>query len=158
MQVMASSELFDDNFTRVRREESKAHNEMDYYERIAKGQQTQMDALLVHKDECVTGIAQAKKSGLPPVHVREFELLMAHIDLTVETLSYKVEKSLSDFKKAKEIWLQKNKIFNDLKEEIRQKELENEQELIGADENEEGNSGVGKDVFGHRRMKSAGEG
>ena len=150
---MGSSKLFDDGFAVVRREESKAHNEMDYYERIAKGQQTQMDALLTHKDECVMGIAHAKKTGLTAVHIREFELLMSHIDLTVETLSYKVEKSLANSKKAKETWLQKSKIFNDLKEEIKQKELEREQELIGGSADERESANTEEDIFGHKIVK-----
>lgn len=152
---MDKSGLFDDDFKLARREESKAHNEMDYYERIANGQQEQMDALLAHKEECMTGIARAKETGLPPIHVREFELLMAHIDLTVETLSFKVEKSLSDFTNAKKIWLQKNKAFNELKEKIKQTITEMEQSTTDPKTDSAGINNDGRDVYADRAIKSA---
>ncbi len=149
MQAMDNAETVGDGFSQARREESKAHNEMDYYERVAKGQQAQMDVLLQHKTECIKGIARAKKSGLPPAHVREFQLLMDHIDLTVETLSYKVDKSHADYEKSNQIWLGKNKVFKDIKEEIKQKALEQKNELTDSDERS------GKDIFGHKAMRSA---
>jgi flagellar biosynthesis chaperone FliJ len=149
---MDSTELFDDGFAQARREESRAHNEMDYYQRVAKGQQIQMEVLLQHKTECVKGIANAKKTGLPPAHVKEFKLLMDHIDLTVETLSYKVDKSHADYEKSKEVWLKKNKVFVDIKEEIKQKALEQEGEFTDFNEN---NERSGKDVFGHKSINSA---
>ena len=152
---MDNAKTVDEKFSQVRREESKAHNEMDYYERVAKGQQAQMDVLLDHKSECIKGIARAKKSGLPPAHVREFQLLMDHIDLTVETLSYKVDKSHADYEKSNQIWLGKNKIFEDIKEEIKQKALEQENELTDLDEDSENGESSGKDIFGHKAIRSA---
>ena len=155
MQAMDNAETVDEKFSQVRREESKAHNEMDYYERVAKGQQAQMDVLLQHKAECIKGIARAKKTGLPPAHVREFQLLMDHIDLTVETLSYKVDKSHADYEKSNEIWLEKNKIFKDIKEEIKQKEQEKEDEFTDFNEMRENSENSGDGAFKHKAIKSA---
>jgi len=152
---MDSAKTVDDDFSQVRREESKAHNELSYYEGVAKGQKTQMAALLQHKDECVKGIARAKKTGLPPVHVREFELLMAHIDLTLETLLYKVDKSKVDYEKAKEIWLQKCKVLADVKEEMKQKDQEKEGEFTDFNEMRKNSEKSGDDAFKHKEIKSA---
>lgn len=121
---MVDEELPDFGFAQARREESKAHNEMDYYERAANGQQEQMNALLKHKKECVNGIVKAKATGLSPVHVREFKLLMTHIDSVLETLSYKVDKSQENYEKSKETWQEKNSTFEEIKEHLRQIELE----------------------------------
>jgi len=116
-----------------------------------------MDVLLQHKDDCIRDIEKAKKTGLLPVHVREFKLLMDHIDLTVETMSYKVKKSQSDYEKAKKSWLEKNKVFEEEKEAIRQKALEQEDSSVDFNELRKDRENNEQDTAGLNAIKPVDE-
>lgn len=104
-----------DDFEHARRQESKAHNELDIRARQAMEQKTQLDALLQHKDECIEGLRIAKETGLTPVHIRELKLLMAHVNLTIETVAYKVDISQDNYDEAKDVWQEKNEHFKKAK-------------------------------------------
>lgn len=112
----------DDDFLQARRQESKAHNELDYRARQAMEQKSQLDSLLQYKDECIEGLKEAKETGLTPVHVRELKLLMVHINSIIETVAYKVDVSQDNYEEAKEVWQQKSEHFEKVKEIKKQKE------------------------------------
>ena len=137
---MANMKMLDDKFTRARRQESKAHNELDYYARQASGQKSQLDHLLQYKEECVNGLQDARKKGLKPVHMRELQLLMTHINSAIETAAYKVEASQENYENAKAIWKTQNTLFERLKEEISNSNSETLAE--GVEKNEESDAQV----------------
>ena len=120
---MDNIEVSNEEYKQARRHKSKAHNDLNYHEHQAKRQQLELDGLLRYKDECIAGLATAKEKGLPPMHMRELELLMTHIDSAIETLAYKVDSSQVGYEKAKEVWQEKNKAFEVMKELIKQQEL-----------------------------------
>ena len=125
---MARGKNSDDVLVKARRQESKAHNELKYCERQAKGQQLQLDGLLQYKDECVGGLETGKEMGLMPLHVRELKLLMTHINSEIDTVAYKVDVSQANYEKAKEVWQTKNESFEKVKELIKQKQAENKEQ------------------------------
>ncbi len=100
-----------DDFEQARRQESKAHNELDIRARQAMEQKTQLDALLQHKDECIAGLKIAKENGLAPMHIRELKLLMAHVNSSIETVAYKVDISQDNYEEAKDVWQEKSEHF-----------------------------------------------
>lgn len=120
----------DATYEHARRQENAAHNELDYYERQALRQKLQLDGMFKYKKECVNALKMAKETGLTPLHVREFQLLMSHINSIIETTSYKVDISQDQYEKAKEIWQDKNEHFEIVKASIKK------------NANEEVNSGV----------------
>lgn len=127
---MDKSKISDDNFEKARRQESKAHNELDLRARQAMEQKSQLDSLLQHKDECVEGLKIAKENGLPPMHIRELKLLMAHVNSTIETVAYKVDVSQDNYDEAKEVWEKKNEDFEKAKILMKQEEeMEKEKRL-----------------------------
>lgn len=105
-----------DDFEQARRQESKAHNELDIRARQAMEQKTQLDALLQHKDECIEGLKIARENGLTPMHIRELKLLMAHVNSTIETVAYKVDVSQDNYEEAKDVWQEKSEHFEKAKE------------------------------------------
>ena len=137
---MGDSKIPDDDFEQARRQESKAHNELDLRARQAMEQKSQLDSLLQHKDECIEGLKIAKENGLPPMHIRELNLLMAHVNSTIETVAYKVDVSQDNYEEAKEVWTQKNECFVKAKELMKQKEeMEKEKRLEEANKDSEKN-------------------
>ncbi len=104
----------------ARRQESKAYNELEYRSQQAKEQKSQLDTLLQYREECMEGLSTAKETGLTPVHVHEYQLLMTHINSVVETIEYKVNASQDNYEKAKEVWQNKNEHFVKVKESIKQ--------------------------------------
>ena len=103
----------------ARRQESKAYNELEYRTQQAKEQQSQLDSILEYREECLEGLANARETGLTPVHVREYQLLMTHIDSVVETIEYKVNASQNNLDKAQEVWQKKNEYFVQVKDAIK---------------------------------------
>jgi len=125
----------DEAYDQARRQENTAHNEMDYYERQATRQRMQLDALFKYKDACVNGFKMAKENGLTPVHIHEFQLLMTHINSSIETVSHKVDVSQDKYEEAKDVWLNKNEHFETIKESIKQKAIEQSSaEVIDAED------------------------
>ena len=103
----------------ARRQESKAYNELEYRTQQAKEQQSQLDSILEYREECLEGLANARETGLTPVHVREYQLLMTHIDSVVETIEYKVNASQNNLNKAQEVWQKKNEHFVKVKDAVK---------------------------------------
>lgn len=103
----------------ARRQESKAYNELEYRSQQAKEQKSQLDTLLQYRNECMEGLASAKETGLTPAHVREYQLLMKHINSVVEVIEYKVNASQDNLDKAQEVWHQKNEYFIKVKETVK---------------------------------------
>lgn len=132
---MSNIKRRDDAYEQARRQENTAHNEMDYYERQAARQRMQLDGLFKYKDECVNGLKMAKENGLTPVHIREFQLLMTHINSSIETVAYKVDVSQDKYEEAKEVWQNKNEHFETIKESIKQKVIEEDSADIIASDN-----------------------
>ncbi len=100
----------------ARRQESRAYNEMEYRLQQAKEQKSQLDSLLDYRSECMEGLSNAKETGLTAVHVREYQLLMKHINSVVEVIEHKVNASQDNLNKAQETWQQKNEYFTKVKE------------------------------------------
>ncbi len=121
---MKNTKVLNSDFERARRMENKAHNDLDYCERLAQRQKSQLDGLYKHKDECVNGLKEAKGTGMTPVHIREFQLLMAHVNSVIETISFKVDATQAEYEKAKETWEEKSAEFKVIKEEAKKKEEE----------------------------------
>ena len=103
----------------ARRQESKAYNELEYRTQQAKEQQSQLDSILEYREECLEGLANARETGLTPVHVREYQLLMTHINSVVETIEYKVSTSQNNQDKAQQVWQKKNEYFIKVKDAIK---------------------------------------
>ncbi len=61
----------------------KEKNDLDATQCQSIEQKSQLDSLLEYKDECINGLANARETELTPVHVREYQLLMKHIDSIV---------------------------------------------------------------------------
>ena len=114
---------------RARREECKASNQLEYLERQAEEQKSQLDNWLQYRKECMEGLKTARESGLTPMYMRECQLLVKHVDTTVETIQYKVDASQENYEKSKEVWQKKNEHFKNLKEVIKQQKTVNN-ELI----------------------------
>ncbi len=106
----------------ARRQESKAYNELEYRSQQAKEQKSQLDSLIEYRDECMDGLTNGRETGLMPVHVREYQLLMTHIDSVVETIEYKVNASQDNLEKAQETWQKKNEYFLKVKESLKENE------------------------------------
>jgi flagellar export protein FliJ len=117
----------------ARRQESKAYNELECRTLQANEQKSQLDSLLDYRNECMESLANARDTGLTPVHVREYQLLMKHINSVVEDIEFKVNASQGNLDKAKETWHQKNEHFVKVKEEVR-KSKEAEDESLHQDE------------------------
>jgi flagellar biosynthesis chaperone FliJ len=136
----------------ARRQESQAHNELDYRERQAQEQRSQLDALVQHRKECIDGLKTAKNSGLTPVHVREFQLLMTHIDSVIEITEHKVEASQENYEKAKAVWHEKNEKYVKEKEVMKQALIPDDETISSERKNSKGATGriVDKDHYGDR--------
>ena len=134
----------------ARRQESKAYNELEFRSQQAKEQKSQLDALLEYKNECLEGLANARESGLTPAHVREYQLLMKHINSIVEVIEYKVNASQDNLDKAQEVWQQKNEYFEKVKEETK-KETPRLDDIIYEDEEETPKKSaiIDKKYYGH---------
>ena len=134
----------------ARRQESKAYNELEFRSQQAKEQKSQLDALLEYKNECLDGLANARESGLTPAHVREYQLLMKHINSIVEVVEYKVNASQDNLDKAQEVWQQKNKYFEQVKEASKKKTPRLD-DIIYEDEEEtpKKSAGIDKKYYGH---------
>lgn len=126
-------------FERARRQENKAHNDLDHCERQAKRQKSQLDDLFKHKDECVSGLKTAKETGMTPVHIRELQLLMAHVNSVIETISFKVDATQAEYEKAKGNWEKKSDELKVIKEEIKKKEEEMSNEMTSEMETDDDN-------------------
>lgn len=100
----------------ARRQESKAFNELEFCECQSKEQTSQLETLLQYRDECQDGLKTAKNTGLTPVHVREYQLLVTHINSVVEVTQHKVDLCQEKYEKAKQAWQEKNEIFAKIKE------------------------------------------
>jgi len=100
----------------AQREESKAHNDLAYYKKQAEAQQEQLKKLLKHKDECVNGMKSAKEMGLTPLHIRELQLLVAHINSIVDAISFKADASQNNLQVAEDAWQNKNECYEKAKE------------------------------------------
>ena len=103
----------------ARRQESRAYNELEYRAQQAKEQKSQLDTLLEYRGECMEGLAKARDTGLTPVHVREYQLLMTHINAVVEVIEYKVNASQDNLDRAREVWQKKNEHFEKVKEAVK---------------------------------------
>ena len=103
----------------ARRLESKAHNELVYCEHQAEDQRIQLDNLLKYKDECVDGLKTARETGLTPLHIRELQLLVKHINSVVETILYKVQSSQENLEVAEEVWQKNSEHYKKVKEAMR---------------------------------------
>ncbi len=134
----------------ARRQESKAYNELEFRSQQAKEQKSQLDALLEYKNECLEGLANARESGLTPAHVREYQLLMKHINSIVEVIEYKVNASQDNLDKAQEVWQQKNEYFEKVKEETK-KETPRLDDIIYEDKEETPKKSaiIDKKYYGH---------
>ena len=134
----------------ARRQESKAYNELEFRSHQAKEQKSQLDALLEYKNECLEGLANARESGLTPAHVREYQLLMKHINSIVEVVEYKVNASQDNLDKAQEVWQQKNKHFEQVKEASK-KETPRLDDIIYEDKEETPKKSaiIDKKYYGH---------
>lgn len=104
------------------RQESKAYNKLEYRTQQANEQKSQLDSLREYREECMEGLTNARETGLTPVHVREYQLLMTHIDSVVETIEYKVNASQDNLDKAQEVWHKKNDHFTKVKESLKKSE------------------------------------
>ncbi len=107
----------------ARRQESKAYNELEVRIQQAKEQKSQLDSLLEYRNECMEGLTNARETGLTPVHVREYQLLMRHINSVVEVIEHKVNASQDNLDKAQEIWHKKNEHFVKVKESIKKSSI-----------------------------------
>ena len=119
----------------ARRQESKAYNEMSYLSQQAKAQKSQLDSLLDYRNECLEGLANARETGLTAVHVREYQLLMKHINSVVEVIEHKVNISQDNMDKAQQTWQQKNEQFIKVKEAVK-KETPRLDDIIYEDDEE----------------------
>jgi len=120
---------------KAHRDEVKAYNEMSSDEARAIEQQSQLDTCLAYRNECLSGLKNAKTSGLSVVQVRECQLLMQYLDSVVETRQYKADISQENYEKTKVVWDKKNEHYQHLKEAFDQQELDiKENTLIGGTE------------------------
>ncbi len=109
----------DEVYEQARRKANAAHNDLDYYESRAMQQKSQLDGLFKYKDKCVNGLIVAKESGLTPLYMREFSLLMQHINSSIENIAYKVDISQEKYEKAKDVWQKKKEHFEVVKEAVK---------------------------------------
>ena len=114
----------------ARRQESKAYNELEFRSQQAREQKSQLDALLEYKNECLEGLANARESGLTPAHVREYQLLMKHINSVVEVIEYKVNASQDNMDKAQEVWQKKTNILRKSKKRVKKPVKKTGQDLM----------------------------
>lgn len=121
---MAKLSKLEEELKQAVREERQASNEKSFLESQMSEQKTKLDGALKYKSECVEGLRLARTKGLTPVHVRELQLLMTHIKSVIETLTYKVDVSQNNFERAREVWQEKEKVLEAVREAVRQQELE----------------------------------
>jgi len=131
---MANSEQDKTNLDIARRQESKAFNELEFRTQQAKEQKLQLNSLLEYQNECREGLANALEMGLAPVHMREYQLLMKHINSVVQDIEYKVTASQDNLDIANEVWQEKNEKFTEVKQLIKEKSIA-ESEAEKAEEN-----------------------
>ncbi|HEB55752.1 MAG TPA: hypothetical protein ENI98_05495 [Gammaproteobacteria bacterium] len=115
---MSSDKPDKNDLDRARREETRAFNELEYRSQQAKEQRQQLDALLKYRKECLDGLANARDTGLTPVHVREYQLLMAHINSAVELTEIKVSACESNLEEAREQWEKKNIEYEKIRDAV----------------------------------------
>ncbi len=112
----------------ARRQESKAYNEREFCSHQAKEQQSQLDSILEYRNECMEGLSNARETGLSPAQVREYQLLMKHINSTVEVIEYKVTATQDNLDKADQVWQKKNEHFVVVKESVKQQSIAEDEE------------------------------
>lgn len=137
----------------ARRQESKAYNELEFRIQQAKEQKSQLGSLLEYRDECMEGLTNARETGLTPVHVREYQLLMKHINSVVEVIEHKVNASQDNLDKAQEIWHKKNEHFIKMKESIKKNSTTDaETGAEKVDDSHKEKAGVIKKYYGYKHQ------
>ncbi|HHJ36647.1 MAG TPA: hypothetical protein ENJ87_12865 [Gammaproteobacteria bacterium] len=123
---------------KAKREEVKAFNEMTSDEETAREQQMQLDTCITYREECLSGMKNAGQSGLSVVQVRECQLLVKYLDSVVETRQYKADISNDSFEKSEKAWKKKNEHYINLKEQLKQREIEErerrENQMVGGED------------------------
>lgn len=136
----------------ARRQESKAYNELEFRSQQAKQQKSQLDALLEYKNECLEGLANARENGLTPAHVREYQLLMKHINSIVEVTEYKVTASQDNLDKAQQVWQQKNEYFERVKETAKKDKPRLDDIIYDDEEESEQSAIIVKKYYGDKNL------
>ena len=106
----------------ARRDEKRAQGDMIRCEQQAERQLRHLEALLTHRDECVNGLKNAEQSGLSIVQMREYQLLLEHINSVVQEQQEKLDVSQINFEVSREIWQRKQERtmrLNDMLESVR---------------------------------------
>lgn len=116
---------------KAHREESKASDKMYSDEQKAIIQREQLDTCLDYRDECLHGLKSAKSSGLSVVQVRECQLLVQYLDTVVETRQYQSDICDENHEKSKKIWTKKNEHYIKLKEQLKEFDSNDSDEMYG---------------------------
>lgn len=123
------------DYDKARRDETRANNEMSQCETQTENQQAQLDTLLSHREECVEGLRTAKQSGLNIIQIREYQLLLKHLDGVVKEQQGKVDICQVKYEKCRDEWMLKNerlKRLDEMMKEAQQEEREQrEREING---------------------------
>lgn len=116
-------------FERARRQERSAANEMAGFDRQFENQQSQLESLLTHKEECMNGLKNAKQTGLTIVQMREYKLLLDHVNHSVEQQQIKVDISQEKLEDSKVVWTKKHERYDKLNVLLEQLETERKEAM-----------------------------
>ena len=109
---------------KAKRDEQRARGEMSRCETQSNNQQVHMESLLAHREECVHGLRTAKESGLNIVQIREYQLLLKHLDGVVKEQQEKVDICQVKYEKAHDEWIVKNEHLGKMREMMQEAEQE----------------------------------
>jgi flagellar export protein FliJ len=103
---------------RARREEKRSFSDLVRCEHQVENQRGQLEHQLAHRDQCVSGLASARESGLSIVQMREYQLLLQHINKVVHEQQEKVHASEAQYEAAREAWEQRQQQTVALNDEL----------------------------------------
>ena len=129
------------NLNKARRDEQRTRSEMERYEQQTEKQKSHLGTLMDHRDECVHGLRTAKDSGLSIVQIREYQLLLKHVDTVVQEQQEKVDLSQIKFEQARDDWKEacvKLEDVSELMDEAEAMERERKEKLINGEVEEDG--------------------
>lgn len=132
------------DYDKAKRAEQRAQAEMSRCEQLSDNQQSQLDDLLSHRVECVEGLRTAKESGLNIIQIREYQLLLKHLDGVVKEQQDKVDICQVRYEQSRDEWLVKSErlkrlsdMMTDAEKEMRE---QREREINGGVLKDESNS------------------
>ena len=123
------------DFDKAKRAEQRAQAELVRSEQLTESQKSQLDTLLKHREECLEGLRDAKSSGLNIIQIREYQLLLKHLEGVLHEQQEKIDICQVREEESRDDWVQKSERLERLQLMMQQVEQdlrdEREREING---------------------------